>query len=498
MKKLSSLWFIILTIFSIWSCKKLLDIAPQTGQVTDADFFKTKADFNSFIFGAYAEMAGAFDRTGVSNWIIVPGLVSQDLVGSDEQPKPLAEYMSPSTPTFQEYWAGFFRILTKANLVLDKLPGSTIDNTDKVIIEGEAKFLRGFAYFNLARAFGNVPLLLISYEGSQNNAECTPEDEVWDQVIKDLMEASQQLPTRAGWGADNLGRATKGTALAYLANAYMYKKDWTNATKASTDLITLGEYNLLADVRDVFSEKTPNNNESIFEVQYRNISDGNIVWSGQPNAGSSLAEWTAPRNIGDAYAQAGGWGETIAKRKLADSFEPGDDRRTKLIKIPGEKYKGETMSDTLLIPLNVAQSKSAFSTKYWLGPQLITGVTYLSDQNVPVMRYAEFLLNYAEILFESGKTTEGYMQMNLVRQRAKLPALPASADKPTFITALMKERRHELNFEPNLWFHYTRTGTAADFLQTVYGITMNAAWNKFPIPQPDRDQNPKLCQNTGY
>ena len=93
-----------------------------------------------------------------------------------------------------------------------------------------------------------------------------------------------------------------------------------------------------------------------------------------------LPEWTSPRNIGEAYAQAGGWGETILNRKLADSFEPGDDRRAQLVKVPGEKYKGETMKDTLLIPLNVSQSKSAFSTKYWLGPQEDKTTTYVSGK----------------------------------------------------------------------------------------------------------------------
>ena len=114
------------------------------------------------------------------------------------------------------------------------------------------------------------------------------------------------------------------------------------------------------------------------------------------------------------------------------------------------------------------------------------------------MRYAEFLLNYSEILFMKGKTTEGYVQMNLVRKRAKLPDLAAQTDQAVFMKALMSERRHELNFEPNLWFHYTRTKTAASFLLQEYGVTMNPAWYKFPVPQSERDQNQNLCQNEGY
>ncbi len=475
------------------SCKeKFLESLPQNGTFTDASVFQKKADFDSYLFGAYTELQ---DYSAL-NAIIVPGFVSQDLVAVDEKPKVLPSYLTPGNGDISSIWGRFYKVVGRANLVLDKLATAptSIADADKTRLEGEAKFLRGYAYFLLTRAFGSIPMPLKPYDASQNSLECTPEAQAWDQVIKDLTEASQKLPRRADWGADNLGRATKGSALAYLANAQMYKKAWAEATKASQDLIALGDYNLLPDVRTVFSAKTDNNDESIFEMQYRRVENGNFVWSGQPNNGNLLNEWTSPRNLGDVYAPFGGWGETIMSRKLADSFEKGDLRRSKLVVAPGETYQGEAMTKPVTIPLTITQNKSAFSTKYWLG----IDDAYLGGQNLPQMRYAEFLLNYAEILFESGKTAEAYQQLNAVRKRAGLPDRPVQADKEVFLTALMKERRWELNFEPNLWFHYTRTGRAAKFITDEYGLTFNPAWNKFPIPQADRDQNPKLCQNEGY
>ncbi len=118
--------------------------------------------------------------------------------------------------------------------------------------------------------------------------------------------------------------------------------------------------------------------------------------------------------------------------------------------------------------------------------------------NLPQFRYAEFLLNYAEALFKCGKQAEEYDQLNLVRSRAKLTPKLISMDEKSFMTDLMQERRWELNFEPNLWFHYTRTGLAAKFLMDEYGISFNTSWNKLPIPQSERDLNPQLCQNDGY
>jgi hypothetical protein len=488
----------LVAIFLIAACTDILETTPKSGIVNDASFFKTTADFDAFMFGAYIDVGGSFDGSGVANWIRIGGNISQDIYSSDQIPKPITQYLTASNGYLSSYWKDFYKISAKANQILAKLPGADIPAEDKTRLEGEALFFRGFAYFNIARAFGNAPLILTPFDISQNIMECTPEAQIWDQVIADLTAAAPKIPALEDWGSDNLGRATKGAVYAFLANAYMYKEDWANAETASNSLIALGNYSLMPDVRSVFSLANQNNVESIFEVQYRDILNGKVNWNGNGEAGSVLPEYTSPRNIGNEWAPAAGWGEMTGNIKLADSFEPGDDRRAKLIVATGEEYTGELMTSTLVLPENATWDRSCFSTKYWYGPSDVPGDDYLFRTNVPVMRYAEFLLNYAEILFKQGKTAQAYDQLNLVRERALLPDLAESADEATFMTALMKERRAELNFECNLWFHFTRTGTAANFLQSEHGVTWNPAWSKLPIPQSERDQNPNLCQNTGY
>jgi hypothetical protein len=174
-------------------------------------------------------------------------------------------------------------------------------------------------------------------------------------------------------------------------------------------------------------------------------------------------------------------------------MDPLDERR-KLIVREGETYKGERMTApvTLGTTFPITQKNVDFSTKFWLGKS-----GDVVGSNVPLMRYAEFLLNYAEILFEQGKTTEAYAQLNAVRSRAKLPDLAVSGDREMFMTALMNERRWELNTEPNMWFYYTRTGRLKD-LKDAQGQPYDPRYNKLPIPQSERDQNPNLCQNEGY
>ena len=455
---------IIITIASglvLNSCKKdFLQSSSQNGSVTDDNAFKDKADFDAYIFGAYTEMQGPNQNAGALHWLLLPGFISQDILPGDEKGVVLSSYLTPGSGDILNYWATFYKIATRANLILDKLTvaPATISDADKAIIEGEAEFIRGFAYFNLARAFGNIPLILKSYEDAQKSAECTEEDKVWDQVIKDLTDASQKLPTRTDWGPENSGRATKGAALAYLANAYMYKNDWAEAIGASESLIALNEYSLLPEIRDFFSAENRNSGESIFEVQYRDMDNATFDWGGvNSNNGNYASEWTAPRGLDVAYAPFGGWGEAVMNKKLADSYAPEDDRRQKLAVAVGETYLGESMASPLTIPNSIAQNHSAFTTKYWLGPTPYYG----NGTNLPQMRYSEFLLNYAEALFKSGKQQEAYDQLNKVRSRAKVASKPLSTDEEIFMTDLMQERRWELNFEPNLWFHYTRTGRAA-------------------------------------
>ena len=310
----------LVAIFLIAACTDILETTPKSGIVNDASFFKTTEDFDAFMFGAYIDVGGSFDGSGVANWIRVGGNISQDIYSSDQIPKPVTQYLTASSSYISSFWKDFYKMSSKANLVLAKLPEASIPEEDKTRLEGEALFFRGFAYFNIARAFGSAPLILTPFDISQNIMECTPEAQIWDQVIADLTAAASKIPAKEDWGSENLGRATKGAVYAFLANAYMYKEEWANAETASNSLIDLGTYSLMPDVRSVFSLANQNNVESIFEVQYRDILNGKVNWNGNGEAGSVLPEYTSPRNIGNEWAPAAGWGEMTGNIKLADCF----------------------------------------------------------------------------------------------------------------------------------------------------------------------------------
>ncbi|MBK8880859.1 MAG: hypothetical protein IPN67_00305 [Bacteroidales bacterium] len=129
-------------IFLIAACTDILETTPKSGIVNDASFFKTTADFDAFMFGAYIDVGGSFDGSGVANWIRIGGNISQDIYASDQIPKPVTQYLTASSGYISSFWKDFYKMSAKANQVLAKLPDADIPAEDKTRLEGEALFFR--------------------------------------------------------------------------------------------------------------------------------------------------------------------------------------------------------------------------------------------------------------------------------------------------------------------------------------------------------------------
>lgn len=125
------------------------------------------------------------------------------------------------------HWEHFYVGIFRCNQVLSHVPNIEMDETTKNQVLAQASFLRAMWYFqvNLLWDKGTMPL-------EPKDANYIPEDaseqEIWDQVEKDLLFAMDHLPE--SWDAANLGRATKGAAKALLGKAYMqqHKYDIAN------------------------------------------------------------------------------------------------------------------------------------------------------------------------------------------------------------------------------------------------------------------------------
>src|SRR6478609_6283143 len=146
-------------------------------------------------------------------------------------------------------WGGLYQMITRANLVLARVPDITMDDTQKNQILAEAKFLRALGYFYLVRLYGDVPLVLTPEDQLALGAR-TPSADVYTQIVKDAGEAEAVLP--ASWGTTDKGRATKGSAQALLAEQYIWRKDWGNAATAAKRVIDGGQYGLQANYINAF------------------------------------------------------------------------------------------------------------------------------------------------------------------------------------------------------------------------------------------------------
>jgi hypothetical protein len=131
-----------------------------------------------------------------------------------------------------------------------------------------------------------------------------------------------------------------------------------------------------------------------------------------------------------------------------------------------------------------------------------TGLAGDGGVNFTVLRYADVLLMYSEVLNESGKSSEALTYINLVRKRAKLADIK-SASQSEMRLFLEKERRIEFLSEGHRWFDLVRTGRALVVLNDYYvrqkmKFTVNSTELLMPIPQREIDINPSLLQNLGY
>ncbi len=196
--------------------------------------------------------------------------------------------------------------------------------------EGEARVMRAFHYFWLATTFGRVPMLATgeTYSNTPQKARAKNYEEMWDFIIDDLTAASELL----SWKPynNNYGRCTKGMALAYLGDAYMWKayrvpekakECYDAAEKALKQVLDCGEYELNKSFTTLWDATGVWDKEAIYE-QVLNEGDKWNSWDG--NAVSGANGWTIYYSAAPAN---GGWGTISLSWELYDSFEPGDRRR---------------------------------------------------------------------------------------------------------------------------------------------------------------------------
>lgn len=400
---------------------------------------------------------------------------------------------TPSEGTVTTWYQTMYVAIRRANVVVERVPNISMDETLKNRLIAEARFMRGFFYFKLVQLYGDVPLILTT--SPEFKVPRTPKDEIYnDVIIPDLEFAVANLPEKSQYAPEDLGRVTKGTARAMLARMYLFRSDFVNAEKYALEVINSGQYSLDPSFSNTFSINGEFNQESIFEI-------GALPF-GSAEGGHQYGNTQGSRGVPNK-----GWGFNRPTLDLINSFDSNDPRMEATVLFLGETLDGVTVEGDDATPdityADPPTNSIVLEIECYNQKVYVPGTGQDSwDHNVRVIRYADVLLMAAEALNENGNATQALTYLNQVRARARggnpsiLPDV-TTTNQDALRNAILDERRFELALEQLRFFDLVRTGRAPQVLGPL-GFTTGKN-EVFPIPQSEIDLSEGLLiQNPGY
>jgi hypothetical protein len=449
--KVPGIAFMAVLLISAGGCKKSFLNPPVQGALPASQLYTNATGAEQGINAIYAEL-GAYANTAF------PALAIESM-GGDEVQKGSTPGDSPNMGlyhTFQQtgaesgfddsFWDGQYASISLCNQAIDSIPKINMDATLKARYVAEAEFVRAYNYFRLARAYGDVPLRLhYPKTAADFNIPRTPRAQVYAQVEADLTAAAAVLPQT--YSGPDIGRATKGAALALHAKASMYEGNWANVLTYTNAVISSGVYSLFPNFEQSFREINENNSEEIFEIQNANATS---------NPSASTSQYSQVQGVAPTY----GWGFNIPTGALVAAFEPGDPRLNGTI-----LFAGGTSAEGDAIPaLGNGHVDSMYNYKsYVLFSDPILNGNPGAGQDVRVIRYSDVLLMNAEANNNLGNTAAALASLEMVRARARegnnsiLPPVTVT-DKTQLQLAIWHERQVELAMESDRFFDVIRQG----------------------------------------
>ncbi len=483
----------VLCLFS--SCQETLTEDPQSIIAPDA-FFKTVDQCRQATNGVYSHLPGIFNQSAF--WSVT--MAGTDLFmnqGGTATIRAIQNYNFSSATEANSHaiWTKCYAGIKDANFVINRISSSSIDEGAKIQLLGESKFLRAMYYFMLSNIFADVPLWVDELKIEEaSQLPRSPLSEVRDQIILDLEEAAASLPVR--YDANNIGRVTQGAALTLLAKVHMFNKDWQSAYETANQ-VKGGRYTLLPEFSDLFDpyNKSKNNEESIFEIQYMRSAETN-----QNFVTNSFYTWFFPTGdaAGGTYAGVD-FGTTILQsypqyyptHYLIDLYEPEDERREVSL---AWGFNGETFN------------RGSKDDRPWFGPKFwdLTANRTASEKNFYFLRYADVIMILAESANELGNTAEAITYLNMIRTRSGLSEAADNLNQGQLRELIMEERAREFVGEFQRKWDLSRWNKLVDAIEKISTDNVDGAKNVqphhvlFPVPYDEIVKNSNLSQNPGY
>lgn len=501
MKIINYSFIAVAMMISLVSCEKgFVDIQPK-GQFLSANYYADKDQ-------AYGALVGVYDLMrknsgGFENMITMMNAGSDDHYAGGGGATDGAGIQGFSNYTLNaiimpgSFWSDYYQGIFRANTLLSKIDGVTMDAALKARFTAETKALRAMYYFNLVRMFKNIPLLLepLTATNMYEVTQAAPA-EIYTQIEKDLTEAIANLPVTVNVSTEG-GRLTKGAAQALLGKVYLY--DNKNALAAAQFAEVNGTpggtsqygYRLTTSFSDLWVTSNKFNTESIIEVAHSSAGNSDWGWWGSgSDEGNTVNVMVGPRSYSRPAGSTApdlpsGWSFNVFTQDFYDAIksDPRFDATVFDLKalqaagkadyIAGYQNTGYFLNKFLPRRSDVRTGGGAAELNY--------------KQDTYVIRLADTYLMEAEALGATG--TRAQALLDAVRARVGLPSVPVS------LAAIKTERRLELAGEGHRFFDLVRWGDAATKLSSRGFV---AGKNEiFPIPYREL-QGTKLVQNPGY
>jgi hypothetical protein len=456
---------------------------PKTA-VSGAIFWNSEEDAHAALMGCYStyidgwgERLGNYDKSmiwmsswaGYSSW--------RDFGWARER------QISPTHGTINTLWMKSFRQIARANYFLDNIDKVNMEETKKVVMKAEARFLRAFTYFWLFQLWKNVPLVTTTLTFDEaNHVEQASKEELVNFILAELTEVAQDLPLEQE--PSDRGRAEKGAAMALKGRLLMSEERWSEAATTYKEIMDLNRYVIDPRYKELFEDEGENNDEVIYANQYMENQMGEAM--SQHTMKSSLYGGFNACNVFqhvlDKFPMIDG--KPIGESPMYDPQNPFNNRDPRLYatvlitgysEVFGEIFNGdpETIAKTGQTGPNIS---GYILQKFW--DRNYEGNSQYYGGDYPQMRYAEVLLSRLESELEAGNAIDqGLLDntINKVRQREAVGMPPVTeTDLVKLRDIVRRERFVELAFEGGIeYFDLKRWKILqAEASQELYGMKM--------------------------
>jgi hypothetical protein len=530
--KLKIIGVVFICVFFSVSCSNVLE-EELTGDLTADGVFVDEEGIDFVLNGAYASLSSFIGATGTTDagWTLIGFGTDTYTNGSDGNYKYFNTYdsdLNASSPVVTESWNEFYRGINAANTVINRAPNALEDNDEKLLeVTAQAKFLRGYIYFWLARVWGPVHYTEEETQEAQTEASRMPLAELYPKIIEDLKFAEENLP-----GEQNeYGKATKWAAKAVLADLYLFRQNYEEAAKYSEDIISNGPFSVLENFSDLWDPDNEQNSEVIWSIQFAD----NLVYDngGNPAHLFFLMQYDVLPGMKRDTKNGRPWKRFKPTDYLLDLYDMEDTRYDGTFKTvwyandPSSAPEDVAVGDTAVyLPrerfteaeknakpygvniYNQDEYTDKFypSTQKWLEQNRISVNDVSGSKDFVTYRLAEIYLIAAEAnaLKSSSNQTKALEYLNEVRMRAyhiddpsELPNI-AMVD----IDVILEERAKELAQEGKRWFDLVRTDNLVELVK-LYNSKASPniqGYHKLrpiPLTQIDRTST-EFEQNPGY